>query len=66
VQRELTVAGYGFRSRDDSADAAEAIDGPTYPHLAASHSICIVVDFAKGNAATGIFYNAAAAYSPEG
>jgi hypothetical protein len=66
VDGHVCCVALHFLSRDNIADAVEIIDGPTCLDLAASYGIYIVIDFAERDAATGIFYNAAAAYSPEG
>ena len=69
VNTEMAVSGYSFQSRDEISNDVESLDGE-FVHamagIASRYGVYIVLGCAERDDETNIYYNAAAAFSPEG
>ena len=69
VAPELAISGYSFDNRDEIAPMAEFENGPTWSALADSakkNGIYACVGMAEKDPETGIVYNSAFVFGPEG
>lgn len=66
---EMSLSGYSFESREEVAALAQTADGPAgsaLAELARTRQIFIVAAWAERDPVTGIFYNSAFVFGPDG
>ncbi|MDR2353439.1 MAG: carbon-nitrogen hydrolase family protein [Deltaproteobacteria bacterium] len=69
VAPEMSLTGYCFENRDAIAPFTEAVDGPSgkeFSRVSQEKKIYLIAAFAERVPETGIFYNAAFVWDPEG
>ncbi|MDR3155168.1 MAG: carbon-nitrogen hydrolase family protein [Deltaproteobacteria bacterium] len=69
IAPEMCLSGYIFNNRDSIAPYVETAEGPaaqTFSRLAKEKAVFLAAGFAENDPATGIYYNTAFVWGPDG